>query len=135
MTHLTNFISKHRKAVIAAWIGLTVIGVVLSGRIVWNQSSSVPGQPAYEAGQKALAASGAGVRTPNVLVFTGHGDIAAAIDRAAATMPGARVGGTYEKGDTTFALIYPPGRASWDRTRRSHCKARVSRWLCLCRSR
>ena len=116
MTHLTNFISKHRKAVIAAWIGLTVIGVVLSGRIVWNQSSSVPGQPAYEAGQKVLAASGAGVRSPNVLVFTGHGDIAAAIDRAAATMPGARVGGTYEKGDTTFALIYPPGRASWDRT-------------------
>ena len=61
---------------IAVWIVLTLVGAVASGQLStrWYQSSAVPGQPAYEAGQRALDAFGAGVRAPNVVVFHSDGD-------------------------------------------------------------
>ena len=68
MTRLAHFTARHRWWVIASWIVLTVVGAAVSGRIVWNQSSTVPGQPAYEASQQALKEYGAGARTPNVSV-------------------------------------------------------------------
>ena len=112
---MTRMLSRYRWAVIAVWIALTVVGAALSGGIEWNQRSTVPGQPGYETGQRALRAFGAGVRAPNVLVFKGEGDVRAAVDAAVESMPGARAGRTYERGGVTFALIYPPGAASWDR--------------------
>jgi RND superfamily putative drug exporter len=115
MTALTHFIVRRRYWVIAAWIVLTVVGASLSGRIAWNQSASVPGQPAYEASQQALAEFGTGARSPNVLVFTGAGDVRPAVQRALASMPGAKAGATHGTGNTRFVLVYPPGRASWDR--------------------
>ena len=94
---LALFIARHRWPVIAVWIALTLVGAVASGSLGkrWYQSSAVPGQPAYEAGQRTLHAFGAGVRAPDVVVFHTAGDatrstaIEQAMRRAAATMPGA----------------------------------------------
>ena len=118
MTNLAHFISRHRWPVIGVWIVLTLLGAGLSGKLSsrWSQSSAVPGAPAYEAGQRTLAAFGAGVRSPNVVVV--RGDVSAidgALRRAAAAMPGALTGATYTAGDTAYGLIYPPGQASFDR--------------------
>ena len=71
LTRLAVFASRRRKLVIGAWIALTVLGVAMSGDLSsrWDQTTSVPGKPAYEAGQRALHDFGAGVRSPNVVVF------------------------------------------------------------------
>src|SRR5262249_5338365 len=95
---LARFTARHRWPVIAVWIALTLVGAVASGSLGdrWSQSSAVPGQPAYEAGQRTLHAFGAGVRAPDVVVFHTAGDatrstaIEQGMQRAAATMPGAR---------------------------------------------
>ena len=56
---------------IVAWIVLTLVGGVAAGKLStrWYQSTAIPGKPAYETGQRTLKAFGAGVRTPNVVVF------------------------------------------------------------------
>jgi RND superfamily putative drug exporter len=118
MRSLAVFISRHRWAVIGAWVLLALVGAVTAGRLSdrWYQQSAVPGAPAYETGQRALAAYGAGVRSPNVVVV--RGDVSAldgALRRAAATMPGALTGPAHVAGDTAYALVYPPGQASFDR--------------------
>ena len=118
---LALFVTRHRKAVIALWLVLTLVGAVASGQLStrWYQSSAVPGQPAYEAGQRSLEAFGAGVRAPNVVVVHSDGEalahLAPALQRAAATMPGARTGAPHasDDGHTAFALVYPPGQASF----------------------
>ena len=82
---------------IGAWLALTLFGAFAAGQVSnrWLQNFSVPGKPAYEAGQRTLAAFGAGARAPEVVVFHTSGDatkspaIAQAMHRAAATMPGA----------------------------------------------
>src|SRR4051812_16244518 len=126
LANLAHFVARHRWPVIGVWIVLTLVGAVASGRLAdrWYQSTAVPGQPAYEAGQRTLAAFGAGVRAPNVVVFHSTGDatkspaIERAIGRAAATMPGARTSSFFTTGDamyaskdrhTTFAVVHPPG--------------------------
>jgi RND superfamily putative drug exporter len=118
MRSLAHFVFRHRWLVIGVWIVLTLIGVVTSGHLSdrWYQSSAVPGAPAYETGQRALSAFGAGVRSPNVVVV--RGDVHAidgALERAAATMPGALTGATYTAGETAYGLVYPPGQASFDK--------------------
>src|SRR4051812_12876417 len=77
MSSLARFVFRHRWPVIGVWIALTLLGAVLSGKLSsrWYQSSAVPGAPAYEAGQRTLAAFGAGVRSPDVVVV--HGDVSA----------------------------------------------------------
>ena len=123
---LARFTTRHRWPVIAVWIVLTIFGGVAAGKLStrWYQSLSVPGKPAYEAGQRTLTALGTGARAPNVVVFHAPGDatknasIAEAISRAAATMPGARTSSYFSTGSlmyvssdrhTTFAEVYPPG--------------------------
>src|SRR4051794_17409288 len=120
MSSLARFVFRHRWPVIGVWIALTLLGAVLSGKLSsrWYQSSAVPGAPAYEAGQRTLAAFGAGVRSPDVVVV--RGDVSAldgALRRAAAAMPGARVGAAHTSADgrTAFGIVYPPGQASFDR--------------------
>jgi RND superfamily putative drug exporter len=132
LARLAVFTARHRWPVIGVWIVLTLVGAVASGQLAgrWNQSSTVPGAPAYETGQRTLAAFGAGVRAPNVVVFHTAGDatksaaIEQAMRRAAATMPGARSSSYFSTGDamyvsadrhTTFQVVYPPGQASFDR--------------------
>src|SRR5512135_2146664 len=95
---LAHFIARHRWQVIGVWVVLTLFGAVAAGQLSsrWYQSLAVPGKPAYEASQRTLKAIGVGVRAPNVVVFHTSGDatkntaIEPAMQRAAATMPGAR---------------------------------------------
>src|SRR5215207_6513671 len=132
LARLGLFTARHRWPVIGVWIVLTLAGALASGQLSsrWNQSSAVPGQPAYEGGQRTLDAFGTGVRAPNVVVFHSAGDatknaaIEQAIERAAATMPGARSSSYFSTGNpiyaskdrsTTFAVVYPPGEARFDR--------------------
>jgi putative drug exporter of the RND superfamily len=118
--------------VIGVWIALTLLGGVAAGQLTsrWYQVLSVPGKPAYEASQRTLKALGIGVRAPNVVVFHTSGDatkdgaIERAMQRAGATMPGARTSSYFSTGSlmyvsrdrhTTFAEVYPPGPAGLDK--------------------
>jgi RND superfamily putative drug exporter len=130
---LARFTTRYRWPVIVVWIALTLFGGVAAGKLStrWYQGFSVPGKPAYEAGQRTLKALGVGVRAPNVVVFHTSGDatrskaIEQAMRRAAGTMPGARTSSYFSTGSlmyvsqdrhTTFEEIYPPGTATFDKT-------------------
>src|SRR5881227_859233 len=98
LAHLAHFTARYRWLVIAVWIALTLIGGVAAGKLHsrWYQSTAIPGKPAYETGRKVLKKFGAGVRTPNVVVYTSsRGDITknaavrASMDRVARANPGA----------------------------------------------
>jgi putative drug exporter of the RND superfamily len=128
---LARFIARRRWPVIAVWIVLTLIGGVAAGKLSsrWYQSFSIPGKPAYEASQRTLHTLGVGVRAPNVVVFHTAGDatknaaIRRAMNRAAATMPGALSSSYFTTHNlmyvshdrhTTFMEIYPPGKSKFD---------------------
>src|SRR5947209_1708043 len=129
---LGHFIARHRWQVIGVWIVLTLFGAVAAGQLSsrWYQSLAVPGKPAYEASQRTLKAVGVGVRAPNVVVFHSAADatknraIQQAMQRAAATMPGARTSSYFSTGSlsyvsrdrhTTFEEVYPPGPGGLDK--------------------
>jgi RND superfamily putative drug exporter len=124
MTALARLILRRRKAVVAAWFVLTVIGAVSAGQIKWFESFSIPGYSAYEANQRTLNDFGSGLNTPLVVVVTTKGDVthtrgvAQAIQAAVKANPGARsssyfstASSAYVSKDkrTTFAEIYRPG--------------------------
>jgi RND superfamily putative drug exporter len=126
LTRLAHLTVRHRRPVIGAWLVLTLFGGFAAGKVStrWYQSLSVPGKPAYEASQRTLRALGAGARAPSVVVFHTSGDatrsqaIGQAMQRAAATMPGARTSSYFSTGSlmyvsgdrhTTFEEVYPPG--------------------------
>jgi RND superfamily putative drug exporter len=130
---LAHLIARHRWPVIAVWIVLTLFGGVAAGKLSsrWYQSFSIPGKPAYEASQRALKAFGVGVRPPNVVVFHTDGDatkstaIKQAMQRAAATMPGALTSSYFSTQNamyvsrdrhTTFLEVYPPGSPKFSST-------------------
>jgi RND superfamily putative drug exporter len=117
--------------VIGLWLALTIFGGFAAGQVSkrWYQSFSIPGKSAYEADQRTLKAFGTGIRPPNVVVFHASGDVTKnqairqAMDRAAATMPGARTSSYFSTGNpmyvskdrhTTFQEVYPPGIAKFD---------------------
>jgi RND superfamily putative drug exporter len=132
LARLGHVVTRYRWAVIAAWLVLTVVGVVAAGKLNsrWYQSTAIPGKPAYEAGQRTLKAFGAGVRVPNVVVFhsstgdvTKSGAVRAAIARVDKAYPGALTSSyfstrslAYVSADrhTTFQEVYLPGRAGVD---------------------
>src|SRR5438874_11738846 len=131
LARLAHFTARHRWPVIGVWIVLTLLGGVAAGKLSsrWYQSFSIPGKPAYEASQRTLKAFGVGVRPPNVVVFHTSGDatksvaIQKAMQRAAATMPGAFTSSYFSTHDltyvshdrhTTFLEVYPPGKAKFD---------------------
>ncbi|MEA2298418.1 MAG: putative drug exporter of the superfamily [Solirubrobacteraceae bacterium] len=131
LTGLAHLILRRRRAVIGAWLILTLFGVFASGQVStrWYQSLSVPGKPAYDASQRSLTALGVGARPPSVVAFHTSADatksaaIKRAIQRAAATMPGALTSSYFSTGNliyvsgdrhTTFAEVYPPGPARLD---------------------
>src|SRR5437763_8830870 len=72
LAHLARFTARYRWLVIAVWIVLTLVGGVAAGKLHsrWYQSTAIPGKPAYETGRQVLKTFGAGVRTPNVVVYT-----------------------------------------------------------------
>ena len=99
LARLAHVTVRHRRAVIGAWILLTLFGVFAAAQVSsrWYQSLASPGKPAYDASQRSLKALGAGARPPSVVAFHISGDatkskaIEQATRRAAATMPGARM--------------------------------------------
>src|SRR5256885_1702786 len=122
----THVIVRHRRAVIGAWIVLTLFGAFSAGQVSkrWFESFSIPGYSSYEANQRTLHAFGTGEQAPLVAVFKSKGDITKetgltkAIDAAAKINPGSRVSSFWstgsrayvsEDGHTAFAEIYPPG--------------------------
>ncbi len=131
LARLAHSITRHRWLVIGVWIVLTVFGAYAAGQVSkrWYQSFSIPGKSAYEANQRTLKTFGTGVRPPNVVVFHTSGDatksvaIKRAMQRAAATMPGARTSSFFSTGNsmyvsadrhTIFEEVYPPGIAKFD---------------------
>jgi len=131
LARLAHTVARHRRAIIVAWVVLTLFGGFAAGQVSkrWYQSFSIPGKSAYEANQRTLKAFGSGVRPPDVVVFRTSGDatksgaIKQAMQRAAATMPGARTSSYFSTGSlmyvsrdrhTTFEEVYPPGLAKFD---------------------
>ena len=129
---VAHFTTRFRWPVIAAWIVLTLFGGYAAGQLSsrWYQSLAVPGQPAYDASQRTLQAFGAGVRSPNTVVFHSAGiDVArspqvrAAMARVVQASPGALTSSYFSTGNamyvskdrhTTFLQVYLPGRAGLD---------------------
>ena len=126
LARLAHATTHHRKAIILAWLALTVFGGFAASQVSqrWLQSVSIPGYPAYEATQRALDRFGSGDRSPNVVVFATKGDatkseaIRASMERALAASPGARGSSFWSTGSsayvskdrhTTFMELYPAG--------------------------
>src|SRR6476469_10494631 len=130
LARLTHLVTRHRWLVIGTWIVLTVFGAYAAGQVSkrWYQSFSIPGKSAYEANQRTLKTFGTGIRPPDVVVFRTTGDatksaaIEAAMQRAAAAVPGARTSSYFSTHDltyvskdrhTTFEEVYPPGPSTF----------------------
>ena len=128
LARLAHATTRHRKAIILAWLALTIFGGFSASQVSqrWLQSLSIPGYPAYEASQRSLDRFGTGDRPPNVVVFETKGDatkseaIPAAMERALEASPGARASSFFSTGSsayvskdkhTTFMELYPAGAA------------------------
>ena len=133
LARLAHIIARRRRAVIGAWIVLTLFGGFAAGQVSkrWYQSFSIPGKSAYEASQRTLKAFGVGVRPPNVVVLHSAGDVTrskaieAAMARAAAANPGALTASYFSTGSLAFVSrdrhtaieeILPPGPAKFSTT-------------------
>jgi RND superfamily putative drug exporter len=132
LERLAHFTNRYRWPVIAAWIVLTLFGGYAAGQLSsrWYQSLAVPGKSAYEGGQRTFKALGAGVRSPNTVVF--HSAVAdvskspavrEAMARVVEASPGALTSSYFSTGNamyvsrdrhTTFLQVYLPGRAGLD---------------------
>src|SRR3982751_3526173 len=133
LSRLGHLTTRYRWPVIAVWVVLTLVGGVAAGKLHsrWYQSTAIPGKPAYETGRQVLKTFGAGVRTPNVVVYTSsRGDITknaavrASVVRVARANPGALTSSYFSTGSslyvshdrhTTFQEVYPAGRAGVDK--------------------
>ena len=62
MTRLAEFVLRHRRLVMLAWLVMFVVGIVAAGRVTQRLTVdfSLPGQPGYETEQKLLATYGNG---------------------------------------------------------------------------
>ena len=132
LARLAHFVTRHRFAVIGAWILLTIFGGFAAGQVSkrWYQSFSIPGKSAYEASQRTLQIFGVGVRPPTVVVYHTQGDatqsaaIKTSMARAAAASHGALTSSYFstqhnpayvsQDRHTTFQEIYPAGVAKFD---------------------
>src|SRR5436190_97160 len=128
LPRLAHATTHHRKAIILAWLALTIFGGFSASQVSqrWLQSLSIPGYSAYEANQRSLDRFGTGDRPPNVVVFKTKGDatkseaIRASMERALEASPGARASSFFSTGSsayvskdrhTTFMELYPAGAA------------------------
>src|SRR3954469_9196250 len=129
LARLAHFTTRFRWPVIVGWIALTIFGGYAAGQLSsrWYQSLAVPGEPAYEASQRTFAALGAGVPSPNTVVFHSSGAglgpsraVRAAKERLAKPSPGALTSSYFSTGNrmylsadrhTPFQQVYLAGRA------------------------
>ncbi len=131
LARLAHVIARRRRAVIGAWVVLTLFGAFSASQVSkrWFQSFSIPGKSAYETNQRTLKNFGVGVRPPNVVVFHTAGDatksdaIRAATERVTNANPRALTSSYFSTGSsafvsrdrhTTFMEIYPPGLSTFD---------------------
>ncbi len=132
LERLAHIIMRRRWWFIAAWIGLTVLGMYSAQAVStrWLEEFSIPGYSAYEANQRALDSFGTGAQPPHVIVLSSQGDItkndgvATAIEKVSAQFPDFRVASFYttdgnaayvsDDRRTTFATFYPPGQQGFD---------------------
>jgi putative drug exporter of the RND superfamily len=131
LARLAHVIVRRRRAVIGAWILLTIFGAFSAGQVSkrWFESFSIPGYSAYETNQRTLKTFGTGEQAPLVAVFhssgkvTDQSGIKNAIAAAAKVNPGSRVSSYWSTGSnayvskdghTTFAEIYPPGTPTFN---------------------
>jgi putative drug exporter of the RND superfamily len=131
LTRLAHLVVRRRRAVIGAWLVLTLLGGFAAARVSnrWLQSFTIPGYSAYEASQRTVDRFGTGERPPNVVVFRTNGDatrseaVLAAMRRAAKTSPGARTSSYFSTGSDaylskdrhmTFMEVYPAGSPRFD---------------------
>jgi len=130
LARLAHVIVRRRRAVIGAWLLLTLLGAFSATKVSkrWFQSFSIPGYSAYEANQRTLRVFGTGEQAPLVAVFRTDGDVTRraglerAVRAAAAVNPGSRTSSYWSTGSlayvsrdrhTAFAEIYPPGTPSF----------------------
>src|SRR5579884_4019760 len=147
LARLAHVIARRRWWVIGIWIALTLFGGFAAGQVSkrWFQSFSIPGKSAYEANQRTFERFGTGVRPPEVVVFHTKGDaskseaVKAAMQRAAAVLPGARSSSWFSTGNpvylsrdrhTAFLELYPAGLAEFSSTSKaSAIRAAAARGL------
>jgi putative drug exporter of the RND superfamily len=125
LARLAHAVSRHRRAVIGAWILLTLFGAFSASQVSkrWFESFSIPGYSSYETNQRTLKTFGTGEQAPLVAVFHSDGDVTKqtgiqrAVKAAAKVNPGSRDSSYFSTGSrayvskdghTTFAEIYPP---------------------------
>src|SRR5437870_4453304 len=133
LARLAHVIVRRRRAVIGAWIVLTLFGVFSAQQVSkrWFESFSIPGYSAYEANQRTLKTFGSGEQAPLVAVFHSRSDIThakgiqGAIAAATAVNPGSRSSSYWSTGSTAylsrdrhtaFAEIYPSGTPGFGST-------------------
>jgi putative drug exporter of the RND superfamily len=131
VTALAQFVLRHKRALVVAWILLTLLGAYSANAVSkrWLEQFSIPGYSAYEANQRTLKTFGTGENAPLVAVFHSAGDvtkvhgISAAIAATARQNRGSRVSSYFSTGNdayvskdrhTTFAELYPPGNQGFN---------------------
>src|SRR2546427_6306370 len=110
LARLAHVIVRRRRAVIGAWVVLTLFGGFSAGQVSkrWFESFSIPGYSAYEANQRTLKTFGTGEQAPLVVVFHSSGDVTkatgikAAIAAAGRVNPGSRVSSYWSTGSRAY---------------------------------
>jgi putative drug exporter of the RND superfamily len=131
VTALAGLVLRHKRAILVAWLLLTLLGAYSANAVSkrWLEQFSIPGYSAYEANQRTLKTFGTGENAPLVAVFRSDGDVTkvaaikSAIAAAAKQNPGSRVSSYFTTGSdayvskdrhTTFAEMYPPGNQGFN---------------------
>jgi RND superfamily putative drug exporter len=131
---VSRFVLAHRRLVVVFWAAVTVgaLAAIQPAGDALNQQFTVPGREGFTTNREiqALYGTGGSDVTPIVPVVTlpkgttvespgVRAELAAAVDRVKAALPGARVASYASTGDrafvsndgaTTFALVYIPSR-------------------------
>ena len=137
MTALTKWVLGHKKLVVALWLALALAGIAAMGPAdrSFEQQFNLPGEEAFVANSQIVETYGNGgdAAPPVPVVSLPEGksvdspgvraDLAAALQRIEAAVPGSRVASyasTHDRtfvsrdGRTTFALVYIAGKGGID---------------------
>src|SRR5437762_7863742 len=77
MTRLARLVLRRRRAIVFAWLALTLLGAYSASAVSkrWLEQFSIPGFSAYEANQRTLKTFGTGAQAPNIAVLRVEGDV------------------------------------------------------------
>src|SRR5437763_16404597 len=106
MTRLARLVLRRRRAIVFAWLALTLLGAYSANAVSkrWLEPFSIPGYSAYEGNQRTLRTFGPGSQAPMTVVLHGAGDItkdrglAKANASSAKVNPGSRVSSYFSTG-------------------------------------